>query len=201
MTVEGVTAAQIAALSTGKADDSAVVHNTGAETIAGVKTFSSQPVLPQKLTAGTAVATTSGTSADFASIPSWVKRITIALSGVSTNGSNNIQVQLGTGGTPTYATTGYAGGYSLGNNAIFTSAMSGGFDVMAVASTSVVHAVVTLMNVSGNTWVMSGNAQISNSTSYQFGAGSISLAAALTAVRVYAGGNSFDAGSVNIIYE
>ena len=30
----------------GKADNSAVVHNTGAETIAGVKTFSSAPVIP-----------------------------------------------------------------------------------------------------------------------------------------------------------
>src|ERR1700730_12250261 len=30
----------------GKANDSAVVHNTGAETTAGVKTFSSAPVVP-----------------------------------------------------------------------------------------------------------------------------------------------------------
>ena len=29
-----------------KADDSAVVHNTGAETVAGIKTFSSSPVVP-----------------------------------------------------------------------------------------------------------------------------------------------------------
>jgi hypothetical protein len=39
----------VAALSTtvaGKATDTAVVHNTGAETIAGVKTFSSAPVIP-----------------------------------------------------------------------------------------------------------------------------------------------------------
>jgi hypothetical protein len=191
MTVEGVTAAQLA----GK------VNNTGDETIAGIKTFSSQPVLPQKLTQGTAVASTSGTNIDFASIPSWVKRITIAFNGVSTNGANNIQVVLGTGSTPTYTTSGYAGGYSLGNNAIFTAAMSTGFDVMAVAATSIVHAVVTLVNVTGNTWVMSGNAQISNSTSYQFGAGSVSLAAALTAVRVTAGGNTFDAGNINILYE
>lgn len=31
---------------TDKADDSAVVHNTGAETVAGVKTFSSSPIVP-----------------------------------------------------------------------------------------------------------------------------------------------------------
>ena len=187
MTVEGVTAAQVAA----KADASTVSALSSSVTT----------LQTQKLTQGTAVASTSGTNIDFASIPSWVKRITIAFNGVSTNGSNNIQVVLGTGTTPTYATSGYAGGYSLGNNAIFTAAMSTGFDVMAVAATSIVHAVVTLVNVTGNTWVMSGNAQISNSTSYQFGAGSVSLAAALTAVRVTAGGNTFDAGNINILYE
>jgi len=38
-----------------KADDSAVVHNTGAETVAGVKTFSSSPIVPTP-TSGTQVA-------------------------------------------------------------------------------------------------------------------------------------------------
>ncbi len=36
---------------TGKADDSAVVHNTGVETVAGVKTFSSSPIVPTPTTA------------------------------------------------------------------------------------------------------------------------------------------------------
>ena len=38
-----------------KADDSAVVHNTGAETIDGVKTFSSSPIVPTPTTATQAV--------------------------------------------------------------------------------------------------------------------------------------------------
>lgn len=46
MTVEGLTSAAITASLSTKANDSAVVHNTGNETIAGVKTFSSQPVMP-----------------------------------------------------------------------------------------------------------------------------------------------------------
>ena len=40
------------------------------------------------LTQGTAQASTSGTSIDFTGIPSWVKRITIMLSGVSTSGTS-----------------------------------------------------------------------------------------------------------------
>ena len=42
----------------------------------------------QKLTVSTAQASTSGTSIDFTGIPSWVKRITVMLAGVSTNGSS-----------------------------------------------------------------------------------------------------------------
>ena len=44
---------------------------------------------------GTAVASTSGTSVDFTSIPSWVKRITVMFNGVSTSGTSNPLVQLG----------------------------------------------------------------------------------------------------------
>ena len=50
----------------------------------------------EPLVLGTAQASTSGASIDFTSIPSWVKRITVMFSGVSTNGSSNWLVQLGT---------------------------------------------------------------------------------------------------------
>jgi len=56
------------------------------------------------LTLGTAVNTTSGTSIDLTSIPSWVKRITVMLNGVSTNGASIPQIQLGAGSVDT---TGY----------------------------------------------------------------------------------------------
>jgi hypothetical protein len=42
--------------------------------------------LSQPLTLATAQNTTSGTSIDFTAIPSWVKRITVMLSGVSLSG-------------------------------------------------------------------------------------------------------------------
>ena len=43
--------------------------------------------VPSSITQGTAVASTSGTSITFSSIPSGVKRITIMLSGISVNAS------------------------------------------------------------------------------------------------------------------
>jgi hypothetical protein len=50
------------------------------------------------ITSGTAVASTSGTSIDFTSIPSWVKRITVMLNGVSTSGTSIPLIQLGDSG-------------------------------------------------------------------------------------------------------
>lgn len=157
--------------------------------------------LSQKLTQGTAVATTSGTAADFTGIPSWAKRITVSISGVSTNGANNLTLQLGTSGG--VKTSGYAGGMSLGNNAIVTSAHASGFDISPLGTTSVIHAQIVLTNVSGNTWAMSGIAQHSNQTTYAFSAGSVTLAGVLDRVRLTTVGstNAFDAGSVNILYE
>ena len=60
------------------------------------------------LTAGTAVTTTSGTSVAYTSIPSWVKRITMSFNGVSSSGSSNWQIQLGSG---SYTASGYSGAW------------------------------------------------------------------------------------------
>ena len=53
------------------------------------------------ITSGTSQASTSGTSIDFTSIPSWVKRITLMFNGVSTNGTSNYQIQIGSGSVTT----------------------------------------------------------------------------------------------------
>ena len=47
------------------------------------------------LVSGSAQATTSGTSIPFASIPSWVKRITVLFNAVSTNSTNPLLIQIG----------------------------------------------------------------------------------------------------------
>jgi len=50
------------------------------------------------IVSGTAVASTSGTSIDFTSIPSWVKRVTVMFAGVSTNGTGSYLIQIGDSG-------------------------------------------------------------------------------------------------------
>ena len=148
--------------------------------------------------AGTAVASTSGTSIDFTGIPSWVKRITVLFKGVSTSGTAFVMVQLGTGGTPT--TTGYGGG--AWQTTVYTNVTNG----MALSgnnvATDVRNGAMTITNLSGNTWVSTAINFNDNPTGGA-GAGSIALAGTLNMVRVTTvnGTDTFDAGTVNILYE
>ena len=152
----------------------------------------------------TAVASTSGTSIDFTSLPSWVRRITVMFNGVSTSGGAVKFIRIGTGGTP--ATTGYSGvgGVYYSTNSAgatsFTTALC--CNDNTASSTLSGHAILT--NISGNTWVGSltmaspaGTAQMFNSTC------TITLAGALDIVRITTsnGTDTFDAGTINIIYE
>ena len=56
------------------------------------------------IVSGTAVASTSGTSIDFTSIPTWVKRVTVMLYGVSLDAATNARFQIGSGSVDATAT-------------------------------------------------------------------------------------------------
>ena len=157
------------------------------------------------LTSGTAVATTSGTSIDFTSIPSWVKRITVMFNGVSTNGTSVVLMQIGTSGG--VEVSGYLGSCStiLGtapgaNN--FTTGWGVGADNIAA---SVKHGFLTiaLLNTSSNLWACSGVVGASNEARASHTGGTKPLAATLDRVRITTvnGTDTFDAGSINILYE
>jgi len=170
-------------------------------------TFGGTPTGVGVLTSGTAVASTSGTSIGFTSIPSWAKRITISLQGVSTSGTSITQVQLGTGGTPTYTTTGYLGAASgLGSASGITVNPTTGYYVYfggAQSASNIRHGSLIITNLSGNSWVAQGVFGLSDQGVTGYSAGSITLAAVLTAVRITTvnGTDTFDAGSINILYE
>jgi len=157
------------------------------------------------ITSGTSVASTSGTSISFTSIPSWVKIITIMFSGVSTSGTSNLLVQLGTGST-TYTTTGYLGNCSYVATASAASTqMSTGFMVNNnMVAADLIGGVITLslINASTNTWGVSGNLGRSTTTASFFFGGSIPLASTLSAIRLTTvnGTDTFDAGTINILY-
>jgi len=154
------------------------------------------------ITTGTAVASTSGTSIDFTSIPSWVKRITVMFSGVSISGLSNVLVQLGTGST-TYTTSGYTANSvvaeAAGNTVVSSTA---GFIDYFGANSSIVSGHMIITNISGNNWISSHTTKI-DTAKPNFGAGNVALGAVLTAVRITTvnGTDTFDAGSINILME
>lgn len=154
------------------------------------------------LTSGTAVASTSGTSIDFTGIPSWVKRITVIFNSVSTSGTSPVQVQLGdAGGIETTSYTALAGGGATG---VVVTSSSTGFiiDNSSATAGSSRNGAMIITNVSANTWVYSGNQSDGTTRVIMFG-GTKDLSATLDRVRIttVGGTDTFDAGSINILYE
>ena len=161
---------------------------------------------------GTAVASTSGTSIDFTSVPSWVKRITVMFSGVSVIGTtasvnNHLIIQIG---SSTFTTSGYAAGSTATstNTSGTGSGQSGlnltnGFCIFCDIGTAAVNAAMTLVNISGNTWVSSHNGYLGSLNYSVFGGGILTLTGVLDRVRITTNGGSatFDAGTINILYE
>ena len=153
------------------------------------------------ITRGTAVATTSGTSIDFTGIPSWVKRITIMFSNVSLSGTSLPLVQLGAGSNEItgYVSTGQSitGGVG-GANAGSTAGMvinDGG-----AANLKTGHMILTHMG--SNLWISSHYMRVTTAACV-FGAGDKTLSGTLDRVRLTTvnGTDTFDSGSVNILYE
>jgi hypothetical protein len=156
--------------------------------------------LSSNIVSGTAVATTSGTSIEFTGIPSWVKRITVMFSSLSTNGASPPQIQIG---STTYVTSGYLGaamsGAEVTNNSSGFLLNSGTFIASGVLSGG-----LTLCNLSGNVWVSFGASGRSDiARGFSLGGVLTTLAGTLDRVRLitFNGTDTFDAGSINILYE
>lgn len=149
------------------------------------------------LTSGTSQASTSGTSIDFTSIPSWVKRITVMLSGVSTNGTSNILVQLGAGSvdTSSYVSSANNGGTGATSTAglLFT---------QSTVATSVHYGSMIISSLGSNIWVSQG-CEVLTAGGLAFFAGGKTLSGTLDRVRITTvnGTDTFDAGTINILYE
>jgi hypothetical protein len=150
---------------------------------------------------GTAKASTSGTSVDFTDIPSWVKRVTVMLQEVSTSGTSYLLAQIGSGSVDT---TGYTSTYSAvgGTNTCAVNNSTAGFHIITVAATDVKSGIIQLVSLGSNNWV--GSWTMKSSTTYQGnGAGAKTLSGALDRIRITTvnGADTFDAGSINILYE
>jgi hypothetical protein len=166
------------------------------------QTLTNKTIQGGAITSGTAVASTSGTSIDFTSIPSWVKRITVMFNGVSTNGTSNPQIQIGAGSV---TTSGYnqvgATIAAAGANVITGST---GFIMGAISTAAfTAYGSVMLSNLSGNTWVCQGSIANVGDSRVHTTQGGLALGGTLDRVRITTvnGTDTFDAGSINILYE
>jgi hypothetical protein len=156
------------------------------------------------ITSGTSVASTSGTTIDFTGIPSWVKRITVVFSGVSTNGSSNWLVQLGAGSISTTSYTGASTVIQSGAVGAGGYTSTSGFVVNgAIASAYLYNGVIQINNLTGNTWIESGVLVDTTAVRGASSGGSSSLLGTLDRIRITTanGTDTFDAGSINILYE
>jgi hypothetical protein len=158
----------------------------------------------QKIVRGTAITLTTQTSVDFTSIPSWVKRITVMFSGMSTNGTSLPQVQLGAGSV---TTTGYLSSSAYISNTANTTGQATattGFILNQNSATFSGQGSIIFSSMGSNLWVAQGILYQSTATTYTiFISGSVALSGTLDRVRLTTvnGTDTFDAGSVNILYE
>jgi hypothetical protein len=150
------------------------------------------------IVSGTAVTTTSGTSFDFTSIPSWVKRITVMFNGVSLSGTSALLVQIGDSGG--IESTGYNS--SACNQVGTVTSSTAGFVLVGNSAALTVSGILTLVLLSSNTWVESHSTKLSTAAS-GYGGGDKQLSDVLDRIRITTvnGTDVFDAGSINILYE
>lgn len=203
----------------------ATVKLTGDQTVAGVKTFSSSPVLPgnastslqavpkQQLDAAVVPATLaptlfvkttpkslSGLSAvEWTGLPSWANEIVIAINGQSGSSTGQAVLRIGTGGAA--ETTSYTGTSAsvAGSVSIATNSISWRLTDTAAAA-SVHDHIVAIANVTGNTWVYSSRGAIQGGGAVVLGSGSKTLAGALDMVQLIMNSGTFDAGTATLYY-
>ena len=156
------------------------------------------------ITSGTTVATTSGTSIDFTSIPSWVKRVTVMVRGVSTSGTSLPQLQIGAGSVDT---SGYAGANGFFSNGTATVASALGAGILLFntgwSGTLLLSGNVVLTSMGSNIWTFSGVLGLNSNANVSVVGGDKSLTGSLDRIRLTTvnGTDTFDAGSINILYE
>ena len=189
--ITGDTSGNLALLTQNGANTITVPNGTGTMAVQGVSS---------NIVSGTAVASTSGTSIDFTSIPSWVKRITVMFNQVSTNGTSNPLIQLGSGSAQT---SGYLASATLIGSA--NTAYTNGFGLPSAAAVNIIYGHMVFTLLGSNLWTGSICMALNQSgTTYGLeGAGNVTLSGTLDRVRITTvnGTDTFDAGSINILYE
>jgi hypothetical protein len=153
-----------------------------------------------QIISGTSVASTSGSSISFTGIPSWVKRVTVVFSGVSMSTSGVVYIRLGTSSGS--VTSGYLGNTHYLNTGSQTQASTYiPVDGTSLGAPATRQGTYIFNNVTGNTWTGFGITGNSNDVGQSTVVGGIVLGATLDRVLIETSAGTFDAGTINILYE
>lgn len=167
------------------------------------QTLTNKTIAGGAITRATAVASTSGTSIEFTGIPSWAKKVTVMLSGVSTTGTASMQISLGDSGGIEFS--GYSGVAAIsGGGGTAQTLLSGSFLIYdnAGAASNVYSGSLILTNLTGNTWVAQGVFGDSANAGLSWVGGSKTLSDVLDRIRITMNGvDTFDAGQINVMWE
>lgn len=180
------------------------LNTTFAGTITATGTVAGATGTLYPLVSGTAVASTSGTAIDFTGIPSWVKRITVMFDGVSKSSTSNFLIQLGdSGGAETTGYIGNAIAVTTGPTILNISSTAGFPTAGDASDPSVIYGSIVFSLLNSNTWVASGVITTGNASYNTTISGRKTLSATLDRVRITTvnGTDTFDAGTINILYE
>lgn len=202
------------------------VKLTGAQTVAGVKTFSDRPIIPDgtaaqnpvskaQLDAAVVPATLAPTlfvettpqplnglaAVEWSAIPSWARELVIVVSGQSSTTTGVGGVRIGTGGAA--ETSGYSGAAAVvfgstagGNNSTYWRLTDN-----ASASAAAIHSHrVTITKVTGNTWLYDMVGATDAGNGVLFGGGTKALAGVLDMVQLIMSSGSFDGGTATLYY-
>lgn len=145
---------------------------------------------------------TTNTVLDFTDIPSWVKRITVMLHGLSVSGTSHLLVQIGSG---SIQTSGYvsAAGYAGGSSSAGSVTSTAGYIVHNGNIANLQYLQMYITNFNEFTWNSAYTGMI-NPTGYLVsGGGGVTLSGSLDVLRITTvnGTDTFDAGTVNVMYE
>lgn len=148
-------------------------------------------------TAQTAPFTAPNTYADFTGIPSWAKRITVMFNGVSTSGTSNLQIQIGSGGI---TSSGYVS--QCGFSTSFTSFTTGFGIATGITSVNTINGN-SIINIVGSNIYTQNSVFGSPANVVYIAGGSVTLSGTLDRIRITTvnGTDTFDAGTINIMFE
>lgn len=174
---------------------------TGNVTTTGTITSSTGTTYPTVLATQQ---TASGSSVDFTGIPTWVKRITLTGVGISfvAAGGGTGEVRIGSG---SLSATGYTTRIATITNAVTPSVGTATtsisqFATPTAAATVSGMCVLVLNDATTNTWVATASINRSDGLIQHY-VGSISLSGVLDRISIVATTSTFDAGTVNILYD